>query len=142
MRCCRISPIRGRVGLPISLVYLGQPGRLPKTGPSAEDGTVQDGPHCNRTLAMALFADVFPASVKLVTANPSTLRADKSTRPTLLKQVCFAGFLCLKPLPKLLEAHPFLLTHFRRHLPLVRLFYHFHTPFIHYFILRLVDLSQ
>jgi len=85
-------------------------------------GTVQDGPRCDRALAMVLFADIFPVSVKLVAACPSTLRADKSIRPTLLKQIFLTGLLCLEPLSKLLEAHPFLLTHFRRHLPLVRLF--------------------
>jgi len=105
-------------------------------------GTVQDGPRCDQTLAMALFTDVFPASVKLVTASPSTLRADKSIWPTLLKQICLTGFLRLELPPKLLEAHPFLLTHFRSHLPLVRLFYHFHSPFIQYYILRLVDLTR
>jgi len=58
-------------------------------------------------------------------------------------QIYFPEFLlCLESLPKLLEAYPSLLTHFRRHLPLVRLFYHFHSPFFQNYILWLIDLSR
>jgi len=104
-------------------------------------GTVQGCSRCDRALATALFADKSPASVKLAAASASTLWADKSIRPTLLKQICLTSLLCLEPLPNLLEAHPFFLTHFRRRLPLVRRFYHFYRPFIWYYILGLVDLS-
>jgi len=80
-------------------------------------GVVQDGSCCDRALTMALFADIFPASMKLAAAHLSTLRTDKSIQPTLLKQICLTGFLYLEPLPKLFETFPFLLTYFRRHLP-------------------------
>ena len=74
-------------------------------------GALQDGARCDRALTAALFADILTPSVKPVAAIPSTLRADKSFRPALLIQELLTGFICLEPLPKLLEAHLFLLTH-------------------------------
>ena len=49
-------------------------------------------------------------SMMPIAATTSTLWANKSIWPTLIKQVCLTGFLCLEPLPKLLETYPFLLA--------------------------------
>lgn len=141
MRCCRISPVRGKVGLPISLAYLGQLNRLPKTI-QRKMATVQNSSHCDRTLSMAMLADIFPASAKPIATALSAFRADKTIRPALLEQIYLAVGLCLEPLPKISEVHPFLLAHLCRHPSLVRLFYHFFRPFIWYYILGLVDLSR
>lgn len=93
-------------------------------------GAVQDRPRRDRGLPMAVLADIFPASTQLVTASPSAFVADKAVWPALLKQICLAGLLCLERLPELLEAYPFLLAHFCRPFPLVRLLYHFSCPLI------------
>lgn len=105
-------------------------------------GTVQDSPRRNRALTVAVLADIFPASAQPVTARPSAFGADKTIWPALLKQIGLTDFLCLEPLPELLEAHPFLLAHFPRRPSLVRLFYHFCRPIIRHDILGGVDLSR
>ena len=142
MRCCRISPVRGKLDCRYPSLISGNQVDCPKPDRQRKMGTVQNSSHCDRTLSMAMLTDIFPASAKPITAAPSTFRADKTIRPTLLEQICLAGFLCLEPLPKLSELHPFLRAHLCRHPSLLRLFYHFFWPFIWHYILGLVDLSR
>ena len=75
---------------------------------------VQNSSYRDRTLPMAMLADIFPASAKLITAAPSTFGADKSVWPALLKKILLTGFPCLKSPPELPEADPFLLAHLCR----------------------------
>ena len=70
-------------------------------------GMMQDSPRRDRVLPVAVLADIFPASAQPVVACSTAFRADKAVWPTLLKQLFLTSFLCLEPLPELLEAHPF-----------------------------------
>ena len=103
-------------------------------------GAVQNRPCRDQALPMTVFADIFPASEQPVTAQPSAFGTDKTIRPSPLKQIRIAGFLRLKLLPELLEAHAFFLAHLHRHPSSLRLFYQFYSPIIRYYILGLVDL--
>ena len=91
-------------------------------------GAVQGGSHCDRTLPVAMFADILPPSAQLAATGSSALGAYEPLRPTPLKQIRLAGFFCLEQLPELLEAHPFLLAHVRRHLSSLQTYYHFYCP--------------